>query len=203
MKNCFIAVVLCVPFLAAGLLLAAPAQGPLTDYVAKPDASYRWVKKRTGNFLSASYTELILTSQTWHDITWKHQLFVIKPYAMQKDPHHALLFITGGNWRDELEQPSGPGPSNDEARLYVSLAELLKTPVAVLFHVPQQPIFGGKKEDAARKPVAGEETAGTEFPALDLAVDELLWKDKQLGKVELQARQHGRPHQGVGHHFLL
>ena len=169
MKKCLIAVVLCCPFLAADLLLAAPpAQGPLADYVAKPDASYRWVKKRTGNFLSASYTELILTSQTWRDITWKHQLFVIKPYSMQQDPHHALLFITGGNWRDELEQPSSPGPSNDAARLYVSLAELLKTPVAVLFHVPQQPIFGGKKEDAAIAYTFDEflKTGDSEWPLL-------------------------------------
>ena len=91
MKNCIISVALCCPFMEAGLLLAAPpAQGPLADYVAKPDASYRWVKKRTGNFLSASYAELILTSQTWRDITWKHQLFVIKPYAMQKNPHRQL-----------------------------------------------------------------------------------------------------------------
>ena len=34
-------------------------------------------------------------------------------------------------------------------RLYVTLAELLKTPVAVLLHVPHQPIFDGKHEDAA------------------------------------------------------
>ncbi len=31
----------------------------------------------------------------------------------------------------------------------------------------------------------------TEYPALDLAVEELTWKDKQLGKMELLARQHG------------
>lgn len=150
MKSYLIAIVLCDLLGEAGLLLAAPASpGPLASYAAKPDPSYRWTKKRAGNFLSASYAELILTSQTWRDITWKHQLFVIKPHSMPENPHHALLFITGGSWRDELEQPSSAGPSSDEARLYVTLAELLKTPVAVLFQVPQQPIFGGKKEDAA------------------------------------------------------
>lgn len=49
----------------------------------------------------------------------------------------------------------------------------------------------GKKEDAVRKPAAGDDSTSTEFPALDLAVDELTWKDKQLGKMELLARQHG------------
>jgi len=121
---------------------------PLADYVAKPDASYRWVKQGSGRILAAEYAELILTSQTWRDIVWKHQLFVIKPYSAPKDVRHALLFISGGSWRDELETSASSSPPRD-AQLYVTLAELLKTPVAVLQHVPHQPIFDGKKEDAA------------------------------------------------------
>ncbi len=123
------------------------APSPLADYVAKPDASYRWVKKQTGRILASEYVELILTSQTWRDIAWKHQLFLIKPYSAPKEVRHALLFISGGSWRDELET-SALSPPRD-AQLYVTLAELLKTPVAVLMHVPHQPIFDGKKEDAA------------------------------------------------------
>ena len=61
---------------------------------------------------------------------------------------HALLFISGGNWRDELENSASSSPPGD-VRLYATLAELLKTPVAVLLHVPHQPIFDGKHEDAA------------------------------------------------------
>ena len=78
--------------------------GPLPDYVAKPDASYRWVKKHAGTVLTASYAELILTSQTWRNIVWKHQLFLIKPAALQPDTKQALLYITGGNWNDRLEK---------------------------------------------------------------------------------------------------
>lgn len=120
---------------------------PLADYVVKPDASYRWVAKRTGRVLAAEYAELILTSQTWRDVVWKHQMFVIKPYSMPQDVKHALLFISGGSWRDEIETGSGKVPG--DAQMYVALAELLKTPVVVLLHVPHQPIFGGKHEDAA------------------------------------------------------
>jgi uncharacterized protein (TIGR02099 family) len=47
------------------------------------------------------------------------------------------------------------------------------------------------KEEPERGPVTGEDSTRTEFPALDLTVDELLWKDKQLGKMELLAQQHG------------
>ncbi len=135
-------------FAASSARTAESAPAPLADYVAKPDASYRWVQKQTGRMLAAEYVELILTSQTWRDIVWKHQLFVIKPYSAPKDVHHALLFISGGSWRDELESTATSSPPGD-ARLYVTLAEMLKTPVAVLLHVPHQPIFDGKREDAA------------------------------------------------------
>lgn len=43
----------------------------------------------------------------------------------------------------------------------------------------------------AWEPAAEDSSTSTEFPALDLTVDELTWKDKQLGKVELLAQQHG------------
>jgi uncharacterized protein (TIGR02099 family) len=49
-----------------------------------------------------------------------------------------------------------------------------------------------KKEDILRKPAVMDNFSTTEFPALDLEVNELTWKDKQLGKLVLQARQHGR-----------
>jgi len=51
---------------------------------------------------------------------------------------------------------------------------------------------GGNKTEIVREPNTGEYSTITEFPALDLEVDELMWKDKQLGKMELLARQHGR-----------
>lgn len=145
----FVLSIVAVLFLSgvtSGVYAEVP-RAPLADYVAKPDASYRWVAKRTGRVLAAEYVELILTSQTWREIPWKHQLFVIKPYAMRQDVRHALLFISGGSWRDELE--TGGGKTPGDAQMYVALAELLKTPVAVLLHVPHQPILGGKHEDAA------------------------------------------------------
>jgi len=139
--------VVCYLFGAASALAGETIAAPLADYVAKPDASYRWVAKRTGRVLAAEYAELILTSQTWRGAAWKHQLFVIKPNSMPPDVKHALLFISGGSWRDEIE--TGSGRELGGATMYVALAELLKTPVAVLLHVPHQPIFGGKYEDAA------------------------------------------------------
>lgn len=122
--------------------------GPLAEYVAKPDASYQWKKIREGSQGPTEYAELILTSQTWRGIVWKHQLFIIKPSTVSADAKHALLFIGGGNWRDELADEKAEVRLPREALLLATVAEQLKSPVAILLHVPQQPIFEGKTEDA-------------------------------------------------------
>ena len=55
---------------------------------------------------------------------------------------------------------------------------------------------GENGKDAAHKPAAAgdmdESAARTEFPALDLTVDDLTLKGKQLGRMELLAQQYGR-----------
>ena len=52
-------------------------RGPLAEYVSQHDKSYGWVKIDEGRLGEGSYAELILTSQTWRKITWKHQLFIL------------------------------------------------------------------------------------------------------------------------------
>lgn len=126
--------------------ISIPLTGPLADYVAKPDAAYKWTKKSEGEIAGTKYVEVILTSQTWKDITWKHQLFLIKPAKCRADAKHALLFITGGGWNDNLEKP-GQSKLPRETPLFISMADKLETPIAILLHVPQQPIFDGKTED--------------------------------------------------------
>ncbi|MCH8923601.1 MAG: PhoPQ-activated pathogenicity protein [Planctomycetes bacterium] len=121
--------------------------GPLAAYVAKPDDSFRWVKRRDGKLGKTSYAELILTSQTWRGIVWKHQLFILRPSTTDKNNSHALLFIAGGRWSDELENAPRQERLPREAALFAALAEQLGSPVAVLLQVPRQPIFDGKFED--------------------------------------------------------
>jgi PhoPQ-activated pathogenicity-related protein len=93
------------------------------------------------------YAELTLTSQTWKDIPWRHQLFLIKPSNCSADEKHALLFVAGGSWKPELSQPTSSGKLPAEASVFAAIAQTVKTPVAVLLHVPHQPIFNGKRED--------------------------------------------------------
>lgn len=126
----------------------ASADGPLLDYIAKPDDSFAWKLRREGEVAGTKYVELTLTSQTWRDVVWKHQLFLLLPKSAPADAKHALLFIGGGRWNDSLAEPPTDAKLPGEARTLALVAENLKTPVAVLLHVPQQPMFDGKVEDA-------------------------------------------------------
>lgn len=141
-------------FFSAAAVRGAEADEPMAEmktaldrYLAKPDGSFRWVKKSEGKLAGVDYAELILTSQTWRGIVWKHQLFVVNPSTTEAGTKHGLLFIAGGRWKDELADPNHETRLPREAALFAAMAQRIKTPVAILLHVPQQPIFDGKVED--------------------------------------------------------
>lgn len=136
----------CLWSAAPAVAVEAPSSA-LADYVAKPDDSFGWTKRREGKIGGSTFVELTLTSQTWRGVVWRHQLYLIKPTSAV-DSKQALLFIGGGRWRDELAQPAKPDDGLPrEAALLAVAAENLKSPVAILLHVPQQPMFGGMVED--------------------------------------------------------
>jgi PhoPQ-activated pathogenicity-related protein len=130
-------------------LRGADAQGrPLVEYVKKPDPSYRWTKVAEGDVGPARFAELVLTSQTWKNIVWKHELFVIKPKNVDPAAKQAILMITGGDWKPDVEQADRKPDVPREAQVLALVAAQLRAPVAVLMDVPFQPIFDGKTEDA-------------------------------------------------------
>lgn len=115
---------------------AAPAPPPeLLDYIKKADDSFSWKladKKETD--AGTIYT-IDLISQTWQKIQWDHKLQVFVPKGAKPQPT-MLLWNQGGN------------PSATSNLLALQLATKVQAPVAFLFGVPKQPLFGGKKEDA-------------------------------------------------------
>lgn len=133
--------------------IVGPAQvatvGPLAAYVRAPDAAYAWSVRRRGDLGTGRYAELILTSQSWRDQTWRHQLFLYKP-ATVKDATRALLLIGGGAWNDDFAGPAAADASLPrEAGLLAAAADALGVPVVLALQVPHQPIFGELYEDAA------------------------------------------------------
>jgi PhoPQ-activated pathogenicity-related protein len=124
----------------------ASGNGALVEYLARPDGSFAWREATTGRIGSTTYVELLVTSQTWRGVPWKHQLFLLRPRNMSADTRQALLFLHGGRWKEEYEADRTHAELPREARHFARLAEVLHAPVGVLRQVPHQPIFG-RRED--------------------------------------------------------
>ena len=138
--------------LFAGTLAGAEAgPGPesrvLADYVARPDPNFGWSERSSGKIGPTSYVELILVSQEWRGIAWKHQLYVVRPASLKRNAKHAMLVIAGSSWNPGFEDPSSQSTLPRNATLYAQLAERLRAPVAVLLQVPFQPLFEQLTED--------------------------------------------------------
>jgi PhoPQ-activated pathogenicity-related protein len=129
------------------LVRRAYAGDELLHYVTQADASYAVQPIRTGQLGGADYLEAILTSQTWRGIVWKHQLFIVRPRHLRVPTTQALLFIDGGSWEPEYETATTQAPPR-RARIFVRLANALRTPVAIVRQVPFEPLFDGRREDA-------------------------------------------------------
>lgn len=131
----------CLGLCAAGLLLAAPAaRADLFDYVKKEDKSFSWKLKDKQELPDGTIYLLQLVSQTWHDIKWEHDLQVFLPKGV-KPGGKMLLWNQGGK------------AGFTSALFGMQLATKAQAPVALLFGIPNQPLFGdgvkkGLTEDA-------------------------------------------------------
>ncbi len=127
---------------------AEAAPGALAAYVAKPDDSYHWAIRSERELGKTVATELILTSQTWRGIVWKHQVIILRP-AKMTEAKDALMLISGGGWDEHFERPFDASKDRLPGELSVlsSVVAQLDAPVVLLNHVPFQPIFDGKVED--------------------------------------------------------
>jgi PhoPQ-activated pathogenicity-related protein len=147
MKRFVVALVL--GFLGGGVSAApdSPPATALADYVGAPDSSFSWEKHASYTVPGAEVVELRLHSQTWQNILWKHQLYLIRPENVGPDVRDAMLIIAGGRWRDSFETEAAPAQLPAESALFIELAKRLGTVVAVIGQVPFQPMFGLKEDD--------------------------------------------------------
>ncbi|HLK60748.1 MAG TPA: PhoPQ-activated protein PqaA family protein [Chthonomonadaceae bacterium] len=126
-------VFLCV--LAVLLFPGLASRADLAAYLAKPEPVYRWEKQGEQKMGEGTIYDLHLVSQTWQGIVWEHRLLLYVP-DKPLYPHLCTLMNTGGN-----------GGARDYAMLPVA-AKQTGGPFAILFNIPNQPLYGGKTEDA-------------------------------------------------------
>ncbi|HWL07494.1 MAG TPA: PhoPQ-activated protein PqaA family protein [Planctomicrobium sp.] len=110
----------------------------LKQYIEKPEPDFRWSLIETTQVNTSKVYQLELVSQKWQDIVWKHPLTVFEPEKVLY-PHHMILFVTGGS--------TGKKNKPHEQQIGLGLAELSGARVAMLYHVPNQPLLGNRHED--------------------------------------------------------
>jgi PhoPQ-activated pathogenicity-related protein len=119
--------------MAALLLLPASVRpAELLDFVHRPDSSARWEKLSERRAGGARVVEAELTSQTWRGFNWRHALRITLP-PNSAHAELAVLIIGGDGERAYLDE--------------TELAAQTGVTVALVRHVPNQPLFG-QSEDA-------------------------------------------------------
>jgi PhoPQ-activated pathogenicity-related protein len=124
-------------WLAVALLAgcATTARADVLDYVKKPDPEFSWKVKSKATVAGGTVYDLHLVSQVWQGITWEHQLQIYLPKDVKPT---ATMFL----WNQG-------GTANAKSIAFgMDLARKMKAPVAFLYGIPNQPLLGGKKEDA-------------------------------------------------------
>lgn len=128
-------------------LIGLDPTSALKSYVSTPDSSYKYEVRASEKNNGVDVVQLKMTSQTWKDIEWKHFVYIFKPEKISV-PGHALLFITGGGWKEDFDKPAADKNKITEIpEEAVAIARQAGMPVVAISHVPFQPIFGGLVED--------------------------------------------------------
>lgn len=121
------------------LALSVTAQGiavaDFAQYLARHEPVYKWEKRGERALTGGKVYDLHLVSQRWQNITWEHRLQIFVPEPVV-NPRLCTVLNTGG---------SG---SPADALLGLMAARASGSPFAVLYNIPNQPLFGGKNEDA-------------------------------------------------------
>ncbi len=108
-----------------GLAMHA-ASSPFDDYIKRPDETFKITSRQVDH--------AAFVSQTWQGLSWTHTLRIFRPKTT-KHPSTAVLEITGGH-ENEV----------DAARAQQA-ADLCGMPVAVLWDIPNQPIWDLHEDD--------------------------------------------------------
>jgi PhoPQ-activated pathogenicity-related protein len=156
----------CIQISAFCLLIAAlpaSASDALSNYVFTVDQNFAWKQVGQVKTQGMMITHMELTSQKWRESVWTHHMRIVRPTEM-RHPEFAFLFVTGsGSGTRQLPQLK-------------MIAERAGCMAAVVTHVPNQPLYNGKTEDALiaytfdQYLKTGDETWPLLFPMVKTAV---------------------------------
>jgi len=136
-------------YCTAAIALAAPKK-PITPetalqaYLHNSDKSFKWEVQDKMKGDGVMIYRVLYTSQIWREITWKHEMFIMVPDILKYND--ALLFITGGH--NDNTVPSTHKWDEDLAKALSGVAKTNMTIVALVWQVPNQPLYGDLTEDA-------------------------------------------------------
>ena len=114
-------------FWALGLQSEVPKE--LGQYVSRPDSTYSWASTSIDG-----HEAFDLVSQTWQGETWRHDVVLVRP-ASPTNLGAAIIEITG--WE----------PNDRDYQYAKTLADASGLPVAILFQIPNQPIWEREEDD--------------------------------------------------------
>lgn len=118
----------------AALLLVAGAHADLFSYVKRPEPESSWKLEEKIEHEKGTVYSLHLVSQNWQGIRWEHQLQVYRPKGAA--PAATMLLMNTGGSADDGDMAFG-----------MQLAGMVGAPCAVVYQIPNQPLFGDKTED--------------------------------------------------------
>jgi PhoPQ-activated pathogenicity-related protein len=124
---------------AIALAVLAPAAtgaaDALSKYVRQEDDSFAWKKLEQREVDGVSAVRLELTSQTWREHVWRHEILIVRPPEL-RNPDIAFFFVTGD------------GAVDRQFSLLRTMATRAGAIAVAINRVPNQPLYGGRYEDA-------------------------------------------------------
>lgn len=120
------------------------AETALERYLDNGDKTMQWELKESYSLDNGvTAYDLLLTSQTWREHIWKHQLTVLAPNEVVHDG--ALLFITGGSVKNG--EPNFSGHNDEMTQSMGIIAAKNKAIVSIIRQTPNQPLYDDLTED--------------------------------------------------------
>ncbi len=144
MKRIFFILTASLFFLASYAQQAITPVTALDAYIGNGDPTYAWEVHDSYTVGKTKAYSILLISQKWQGILWKHELIVFVPEKISYDG--ALLYIFGGSVKDG--NPNYLQPDDETSAFVSAIATRNQSITAIIRQVPNQPLFGDLTEDA-------------------------------------------------------